>query len=120
MISKKDNKLLVKALKEKKRKPSWFARRSRKKLVEKIVSCLANEQVDKAWAHQEFVSAVEKKPQSIVIYASFKANAEEGIAPCLDAKMDTYLPKYKINIINVDTLLPSIKTSIFKELTQIL
>jgi len=120
MISKKDNKLLAKVLTEKKRKPSWFARHSRKKLVDKIVSYLEKEQVDKAWAHKEFVSAVEKKPQTIVIYVSFGATTNDTIANSVDAKMDTYLPKYKINIINTNTLLPSIKTSIFKELTQIL
>ncbi|MCF0211208.1 MAG: hypothetical protein HUK18_07920 [Bacteroidales bacterium] len=120
MIDKKANAQLAKSLKEKKRKPSWFARHSRKKLVAKIVEALAKEKVAHAWAHTEFVSAIEKKPQTIVIYTEFKSNAEDGIANMVDNKMTELFPKYKVNIINVSTLLPSIKESIFKEVEQIM
>ncbi|MBR1775179.1 MAG: hypothetical protein IJ759_06590 [Bacteroidales bacterium] len=120
MTNKDANKQLVKGLKEKKRKPSWFARYSRRKLVDKLVAALKEEKVIKAYAHQEFVSAVEKKPQTIVIYAEFPKNSEDGIANSVDGRMDARFAKQKVNIIDVKTLLPAIKESIFKELTQIL
>ncbi|MBP3252907.1 MAG: hypothetical protein IJ250_00300 [Bacteroidales bacterium] len=120
MIDKSANKRLNKGLNAKKRKPSWFARYSRKKLVEKICTALRNEGVKKAWAHEEFVSAVEKKPQTIVVYTEFDASSAEGIANTVDGKMDTYFTKYKVNIIDVKSLLPAIKESVFKELVQII
>ena len=120
MTGKDAAKQLMRGLKEKKRKPSWFARHSRKKLVDKIVAALKEENVKKAFVHEDFVSAVEKKPQSIVIYAEFAKNSEEGIAHSVDGRMDTRFTKYKINIIDVKTLLPAIKESIFKEVVQIL
>ncbi len=119
MTNKEANKQLAKGLKDKKRKPSWFARRSRKKLVEKLVAALKQEGVKKAYAHEEFVSAVEKQVQNIVIYVEFSPNSEEGIANRVDCKMDLAFEKYNVNIIDLKTLLPSIKESIFKELTQI-
>ena len=119
MTTKDANKQLLKGLKEKKRKPSWLARYNRKKLVSKIAAALKEEKVLKAYAHGEFVSAAEKKPQTIVIYAEFPSNSQEGIANSVDGKMDTVFTKYKINIIDIKSLLPAIKESIFKELVQI-
>lgn len=120
MIDKKANKQLAKGLKEKKRKPSWFARHSRKKLVTTLIEALKEEKVVHAWAHQEFVSAIEKKPQTIVIYAEFAKNAEDGIANSADGRMTEKFPKYNVNIIDVKSLLPAIKESIFKEVSQIM
>lgn len=114
------NKQLFKGLKEKKRKPSWLARYNRKKLVEKLVTALKEEGVKKAYAHQEFVSAVEKKPKTVVIYAEFAKDSEQGIAHSVDGKMDGKFTKLSVNVIDVRSLLPVIKDTLFKELTQIM
>ncbi|MBR1770382.1 MAG: hypothetical protein IJ748_08005 [Bacteroidales bacterium] len=119
MIDKQANKRLAKGLKTKTRKPSFFARYGRKKLLNKIVEALKEEKVEHLWLHGDFVSAVEKKPKSIVAYVSFVKDAPEGWANTLDGKIDNKVPKYSINIIDVKTLLPAIKESIFKELVQV-
>ncbi|MBQ9253607.1 MAG: hypothetical protein IJ180_02410 [Bacteroidales bacterium] len=120
MMDKKTYRQFAKGLTDKKRKPSWFARYSRKKLVGKLVEALKTESVEHAWVHSDFVSAVEKKPQTIVIYTEFKKNAQEGIANSVDGKMTEKFPKHSINIIDIKTLLPAIKESIFKEVEQIM
>lgn len=119
MIDKKTNKQLAKSLKTKTRKPSFLARYNRKKLLAKLIGALRKEQVKHLWLHQDFVSAVEKKPKTIVAYAEFDNKASEGIANSVDGRMDEIFPKYKVNVINVNSLLPAIKESIFKELTKI-
>lgn len=120
MTNKDANKRLIKGLKEKKRKPSWLTRYNRRKLIGKIVLALKEEKIKRAFAHADFVSAIERRPKSIVIYVEFAPNSNEGIANSIDAKMDAKFTKHKVNIIDVKTLLPAIKESIFKELTQIL
>ena len=122
MIDKKTNKQLLKGLKtkNKSKNPSWWIRYKRKKLVAKLIDSLKTEEVERVWAHNDFLSGVEKKPQSIVMYCQFNKQAEEGIAHAVDGRMDVKFPKYKVNIIDVETLLPTIKESIFKEVTQIL
>lgn len=119
MIDKKTNKQLAKSLKKKARKPSFIARYNRKKLLTKLTEALKEEQVKHLWLHQDFVSAVEKKPKTIVVYAEFDKNALDGIANSVDSRMDEKFPKHKVNVINVNSLLPAIKESIFKELTQV-
>lgn len=119
MIDKKSNNLLKKGLKNKTRKPSFFARYNRKKIVSKITSVLKAEGVEHLWLHEDFVSAQEKKPKTIVAYVDFGKQDSETIAHSVDGRMDKHFPKHSLNIINVRTLLPSIKESIFKELTQI-
>lgn len=84
-----------------------------------MTETLKEEQVKHLWLHQDFVSAVEKKPKTIVAYAEFDNKAEEGIANSVDGRMDEKFPKHKVNIINVNSLLPAIRESIFKELTQV-
>lgn len=119
MTNKDASKQLFRGLKEKKRKPSWLSRYCRKKLLDKIIIILKEGKVSKAWAHEDLVSAVEKKPRSIVLYVEFESNDENGFAHSVDSRMDTRFDKYNINIIDVKTLLPTIKKSIFKELVQI-
>lgn len=119
MIDKKSNKLLQKGLKTKDRKPSFFARYNRKKLINKITQALKKESVEHLWLHKDFVSAVEKKQKTIVAYVDFGKLNSETIAHSVDGRMDKKFPKYSLNIININSLLPSIKESIFKELTQI-
>lgn len=120
MIDKQVNKQLVKSLKDKKRKPSWFARHSRKKLIEKIIESLQEFNVVHAWAHEEFVSAIEKKPKTIVVYVEFKPSSNEGLANTLDLEMDKRFTKIKVNIIEVKSLLPAIKESVFNEVDAII
>lgn len=119
MFDKSANKQLAKGLKEKKRRPSWLARYNRKRLIEKLRRELEKNKVLHAWAHQDFLSAVEKKPSTIIIYAEFPKESEEGIAHRVDGEMDKQFSKFKANIIDVNSLLPTIKESIFKELAQI-
>jgi hypothetical protein len=119
MIDKKANKQLLKGLKDKQSKPSWFRRHSRKKLIEKILLELKGYDIIHAWAHKDFVNAIEKKPSTIVIYVAFSSKAKE-YANSIDGKMDSKFPKYHINIIDEKTLLPTIKTSVFNEVDAIL
>jgi hypothetical protein len=119
MLDKKANKQLLKGLKNKQSKPSWFRRHSRKKLIEKLIEELKKYGVIHAWCHKDFVSAIEKKPKTIVVYVDFSEKAKED-ANSLDGKIDNIFPKYQINIIDQKTLLPSIKTSVFNEVDAIL
>lgn len=119
-IDKQTNKKLLKGLKANNKKPSWWTRYKRKKLLAKLVEELKQEDIEAVWVHNDLVSAVEKKPVNIVAYCQFSKSSKDGLANTIDAKMDAKIPKYKVNIIDVNTLLPSIKESIFKELTQIL
>lgn len=119
-IDKQTNKQLRKALKTNSKKPSWWTRYKRKKLLAKLVEELKKENIEAVWVHNDLVTGVDKKPVSIVAYCLFAKQSKEGLANEIDGKMDAKIPKYKVNIIDVNTLLPSIKASIFKEVTQIL
>ena len=61
MIDKKANKQLAKGLREKTRKPGWWAKRSRKNLIKSILSALEDYDIQDAWAHKALVSAEETR-----------------------------------------------------------
>ena len=120
MIDKKANKQLAKGLKEKPRKPGWWAKRSRKNLIKNILSALEEFEIKEAWAHNAFVSAQEKRPKNITIYVKFKGNKPDGFAHRVDMAMDKVFPKKKISIIDVRTLQAAIKEFVFKDVEKIL
>lgn len=120
MIDKQANKQLSKALKCKERKPGWWARRSRKKLINDILEALAEYGIKSAWAHKAFVSAVERRPKNISIYVEFSTKATEGLAEKVGMEMDNAIAKKRIDIINVETLLPAVKEFVFKDVEKIL
>lgn len=120
MIDKQANKQLSKALKCKERKPGWWARRSRKKLINDILEALAEYDVKSAWAHKAFVSAVERRPKNISIYVEFSTKATEGLAEKVGMEMDKAIAKKRIDVINVETLLPAVKEFVFKDVEKIL
>jgi hypothetical protein len=120
MIDQKANKQLVKGLKEKQRKPGWWAKRSRKNLIKNILSELQAFDIKSAWAHKAFVSTQEKRQKNITIYVDFKGKKPEGFAHKVDMAMDKAFPKKKISIIDVKSLQPAIKEFVFKDVDQIL
>lgn len=120
MIDKQANKQLSKALKCKERKPGWWARRSRKKLINDILEALAEYGIKSAWAHKAFVSAVERRPKNISIYVEFSTKATEGLAEKVGMEMDKAIAKKRIDVINVETLLPAVKEFVFKDVEKIL
>ncbi len=120
MIDKQVNKQLSKALKSKERKPGWWARRSRKKLIEAILAALAEYDVKSAWVHKAFASAVEKRPKNISVYVEFSDKSAEGLAEKIGMAMDKAIKGKSIDITNVDTLLPVVKEFVFKDVEKIL
>lgn len=120
MIDKQANKQLSKALKCKERKSGWWARRSRKKLINDILEALAEYDIKSAWAHKAFVSAVERRPKNISIYVEFSTKATEGLAEKVGMEMDKAIAKKRIDVINVETLLPAVKEFVFKDVEKIL
>lgn len=120
MIDKQANKQLSKTLKCKERKPGWWARRSRKKLINDILEALAEYDIKSAWAHKAFVSAVERRPKNISIYVEFSTKATEGLAEKVGMEMDKAIAKKRIDVINVETLLPAVKEFVFKDVEKIL
>ena len=120
MIDKQANKQLSKALKCKERKPGWWARRSRKRLINDILEALAEYDIKSAWAHKAFVSAIEKRPKNISIYVEFSTKATEGLAEKVGMEMDKMIAKKRIDVINVETLLPAVKEFVFKDVEKIL
>ncbi len=120
MIDKEANKRLIKGLDGKKRKPGWWARRSRRKLVAEILDALAEYKINAAWAHKSFVSAEEKRPKNISIYVEFQAQIPNGFAEKVGMEMDKAFPKKHIDIIDVRTLLPAVREFVFKDVDKIL
>ena len=120
MIDKKANKQLAKGLKEKPRKPGWWAKRSRKVLIKDILSSLEEFEIKDAWAHKAFVSAQEKRPKNITIYVNFEGEKPDGFAHKVDMAMDKAFPKKKINIIYIKTLQSAIMEFVFKDVEKIL
>lgn len=120
MIDKNANKQLAKGLKEKQRKPGWWAKRSRKKLINDILSALEEFDIDAAWAHKSFITAQEKRPKNITIYTNFKGEKPDGFAHKVDMAMDKAFPKKKINIIDIKSLQPAIMEFVFKDVDKIL
>lgn len=120
MIDKEANRRLVKGLNAKKRKAGWWARRSRRKLVEEIVDVLSEYKAKAAWAHRAFVTAEEKRPKNITVYVEFPASSPEGVAEKLGMRMDNAIEKKHIDIIDVRTLLPKVREFVFKDVEQIL
>ena len=120
MIDKKANKQLAKGLKEKTRKPGWWAKRSRKNLIKSILSALGEFDIKDAWAHKAFVSAEEKRPKNITVYVNFEGAKEDGFAHRVDMAMDKAFPKKKISIIDIKTLQPAIMEFVFKDVEKIL
>ena len=68
IVKDKTSKKLSKGLQKKTKKPSWWVRYSRKKLVFKLKVALKELGVSKAWAHKHFINAEEKKVNNITIY----------------------------------------------------
>lgn len=120
MLDPKANKQLAKGLKEKDRKPGWWARRSRKNLIKDILLELKNFDIDSAWAHKAFVSAQEKRPKNITIYVDFKGEKPDGFAHKVDMEMDKAFPKKKINIIDIKSLQTAVMEFVFKDVEKIL
>ncbi|HIW88184.1 MAG TPA: hypothetical protein IAC47_07970 [Candidatus Onthomorpha intestinigallinarum] len=120
MIDKKTNNKLSKVLTGKERKASWWSRNRRKKLTNDIVKVLTEFEVRSAWAHKAFVSAQEKRPKNITVYVEFAKATEEGFANKVDMAMDKAFPRKKINVIDVKSLLPSVKEFAFRDVDKIL
>ena len=119
MIDKQANKQLSKGLKTKARKPGWWARRSRRKLLAEILSALENYDIKSVWAHKDFVSAVERRPKNVTMYVEFSAKAADGYAEKIGMELDKTIKKQAINIIDVNSLLPSVKEFVFKDVEQV-
>lgn len=120
MIDKKTNNKLSKVFNEKERKAGWWSRNRRKKLTSDIVKVLMEFDVQSAWAHKAFVSAQEKRPKNITVYVEFAKATEEGFANKVDMAMDKAFPRKKINVIDVKSLLPSVKEFAFRDVDKIL
>ncbi len=120
MIDKDANKRLKKGLEGTNRKPGWWARRSRKKLIAEILDALEDYKLEAAWAHKAFVSAQEKRPKNITVYVEFSDSVPEGFAQKVDMEMDKLIPKKQIDIIDVKSLLPSVREFVFKDVEKIL
>ena len=110
MIDKQANKQLSKGLKTKERK---------RKLLAEILSALENYDIKSVWAHKDFVSAVERRPKNVTIYVEFSAKAADGYAEKIGMELDKTIKKQAINIIDVNSLLPSVKEFVFKDVEQV-
>ncbi|MCK9163093.1 MAG: hypothetical protein WCR29_02510 [Bacteroidales bacterium] len=121
IVKDKTSRKLAKGLKTKSKKPSWWVRTRRKKLVLELQSSLKEFGVNKAWVHNHFINAEEKKSKNITIYVEInlltlnKINAQQ-----LDVLMDNNFKKKKISIIDIASLQPSIKEFVFKDVTPLL
>ena len=121
IVKDKTSRKLSKGLKEKPKKPSWWVRTKRKKLVLELQSALREFGINKAWVHNHFITAEEKKSKNITIYVEINNLRINKIdAQQIDVLMDKKFKKKKISIIDVNTLQPLIKEFVFKDVTPLL
>lgn len=121
IVKDKTSRKLSKGLKEKPKKASWWVRTKRKKLVLELQSALKEFGIQKAWVHNHFITAEEKKAKNFTIYVEINELRINKIdAHQLDILMDNKFKKKKISIIDVATLQPSIKEFVFKDVTPLL
>lgn len=119
LVKDKISKKLSKGLKQKVKKPSWWVRSRRKKIVFDLQMALKDFGVKDAWVHNHFING-EEKAKNITIYIdinnskSIKYDAQE-----LDTLMDNKFKKRKITIIDVSSLQPAIKEFVFKDVTPL-
>ena len=121
IVKDKTSRKLSKGLKDKPKKPSWWLRTKRKKLVLELQSALREFGINKAWVHNHFITAEEKKSKNITIYVennNLRINKID--AQQIDVLMDKKFKKKKISIIDVNTLQPLIKEFVFKDVTPLL
>lgn len=109
---------IKKSLQPKEYKPSWWVRSRRKKLVAQIKETLVSYGVKQAWAHNHFISAEEKKANNITLYVSMQGISSLTIEQ-LEEKIDLQFKKRKITLLDVDSLMPSIKEFVFKDVTSL-
>jgi hypothetical protein len=103
-------------------KPSWWIRTRRKKLIEELQITLKDLGIRKAWVHNHFINAQDRKAKHITIYIDF-ANQENqsNIEPTsLDYLMDKKFKRKKVSIIDIASFQPAIKEFVFKDLTSLL
>lgn len=121
IVKDKTSRKLSKGLKEKPKKPSWWVRTKRKKLVLELQTALKDFGINKAWVHNHFILAEEKKAKNITIYVEINMLRLNKIdAHQLDVLMDNRFKKNKISIIDIASLQPSIKEFVFKDVTTLL
>ncbi|MBP6428829.1 MAG: hypothetical protein KA273_00340 [Bacteroidales bacterium] len=121
IVKDKTSRKLSKGLKEKPKKPSWWVRTKRKKLVLELQTALKDFGINKAWVHNHFILAEEKKAKNITIYVEINMLRLNKIdAHQLDVLMDNRFKKKKISIIDIASLQPSIKEFVFKDVTTLL
>ncbi|HHT03118.1 MAG TPA: hypothetical protein GX005_02205 [Bacteroidales bacterium] len=121
IVKDKTSRKLSKGLKDKPKKPSWWLRTKRKKLVLELQSALREFGINKAWVHNHFITAEEKKSKNITIYVEINNLRINKIdAQQIDVLMDKKFKKKKISIIDVNTLQPLIKEFVFKDVTPLL
>ena len=119
LVKDRTSKKLNKSLNKKAKKPSWWVRSRRKKLVFDLQIALKDLGVKNAWVHNHFINA-EEKAKNITIYVdinnskSIKYDAQE-----LDVLMDNKFKKRKITIIDVSSLQPAIKEFVFKDVAPL-
>jgi len=121
IVKDKTSRRLAKGLQKKSNKPSWWIRTKRKKLVSELQTSLKELGVKKAWVHNHFISAEEKKAKNITIYVevnnskSMKFDAQQ-----LDSLMDKKFKRKKITVIDIASLQPVIKEFVFRDVTPLL
>src|SRR5574344_1496213 len=84
----------------------------------KIKETLVSYGVKQAWAHNHFISAEEKKANNITLYVSMQGISSLTIEQ-LEEKIDLQFKKRKITLLDVDSLMPSIKEFVFKDVTSL-
>lgn len=103
-----------------KKKPSWFMRSMRRKLVSELESELKEYGIEKAWVHNHFIRAEEKRVKNITIYIDINNLIYNNIdINKLEVLMDKKFIRKKINIIDIASLQPSIKDFVFKDITPL-
>mgnify|MGYP001046505984 CR=1 FL=1 len=118
LVKDKTSKKLSKGLKPKEVKPSWWIRSRRKALILDLVSCIKKYEVKRAWAHNHFVNSQEKKAKNITIYIE-KKNKNLDVHR-MDAEIDKAFKRRKISVIDIDSLQPSIREFVSKDISPIL
>lgn len=109
---------IKKGLQPKTKKPSWWVRSRRAKLVGQIKETLLSYGVKEAWAHNHFLSGEEKKADNITLYVSMQGISSMTIEQ-LEEKIDSHFKKRKITLLDVASLMPSIKEFVFKDVTPL-
>lgn len=113
----KTNRKLTKSLKPKDSNPSWWIRSRRKCLIRDLISALQASEVKKAWAHNHFISAQERKSKIITIYVELRDKSID--VHNIDRDIDSLFKRRKVNIIDINSLQPSIKEFVFKDVSPL-